>query len=952
MIEPITVNSVSLSRDLDLPLAQVEATIALLDEGYPVPFIARYRKDQTKNLDEDGVAKIAAAYQKQRQLMDRKLSYLKTIESQGKLTSELERQIREARTPRRLDDLYLPYKPKRATLAQAAREKGLEPLAQAILAAADESIDLNALAASYVDEAKGVANVEEALKGAAEIITENFGDAFELRRRAREVVQHSGKLVSKKIEKKEAEETAKETVKEVVEEVVSLEGVETTVESEEVATEENVVEGATEESGKESLEETTNEETAIENAQETDDKKKKKKTFREQRQEALEKQFADYYDASFNLRGCPPHRVLALNRGEALKIIAVKLDVDLDALKQIARETLVPSGRPFASFLNACAEDALTRFTLPSLEREARRELTEHSEEQAVSVFAKNLRNLLMQRPLNRRRVLAVDPGFKNGCKLVALDEFGNVLDYDAVFLQGSAERRAYAADRMVELVEKFKLSVFAIGNGTGGREAENFVAKLVEEKFADKDVAYIVVNEAGASVYSTSQIAKEEFPDYDPLVRGAISIGRRLQNPLNELVKIDAERLGVGMYQHDVKSKTLKDALTTVVSSCVNKVGVDLNAATPAILRYVAGLNQLTAKRVYEYRMANGPFRTREQLKEVSGLGEVSFAHCAGFLKIDDGYNPLDATWIHPESYELATKILEKLGFSVDDLRDAAKRAELTEKIKTVDSAALAQEFDAGQYAVAYLLEQFARPGLDPRESLPGPIFKKGVLKLEDLKPGMELTGVVLNVVDFGAFVDVGVHESGLIHISQLGSSYVRDASQCVSVGDVLKVWVLEVDSQRRRVSLTALPPGTVKERRAEGGASRRPQREGASSSESRERRARRNDEGSANVGEERRRSFERNERAERGERSERGERNARREGRGRDDRNRDDRFSRAPRVAVAAPKAKKITPISDEMKSGKEPMRSFSDLAQFLGRVQADDEPEKNAKKSKRPN
>ena len=912
MTEPIIVNPVFLARELELPLDQVEATVALLEEGYPVPFIARYRKDQTKNLSEDGVAKVAAAYQKQRQLTDRKLSFLKTIEAQGKLTPELEQKIREARTARRLDDLYLPFKSKRQTLAQSARDKGLEPLAVAILNAVDESADLNALAAPFVDAEKGVATVEEALKGAADIIAETFAETFEVRRRLRDKIQRTGKLVSKKIEKKGAAAEAE----------IVVETTETPVES---GAEENVETPVEENVENADAAETTDAAKA--------DKKKKKKTFKEQQAEQLEKQFVDYFDASFDLRSCPPHRALALNRGENAKIISVKLDVDVDQLKAIARETLVAEGRPFADFLNACADDAVVRLAAPSLEREARRELTDRAEEHAVSVFAKNLRNLLMQRPLNRRRVLALDPGFKNGCKLVALDEFGNVLDFAAVFLQGNAERRAAASAKIVEFVEKYKLSVFAIGNGTGCREAENFVAKIIEEKFAAADVAYIVVNEAGASVYSTSQIAKDEFPNFDPLVRGAASIGRRLQNPLNELVKIDAERLGVGMYQHDVKSKALKDALTNVVASCVNRVGVDLNAATPAILRYVAGLNQLTAKRVYERRVANGPYRRREELKEISGLGETAFSHCAGFLKIVDGDNPLDASWIHPESYELATKILEKLGFTTDDLRVPARVAELAEAIKATDAAALAEEFGAGPLAVADLLEQFVRPGLDPRDSLPGPIFKKGVLKMEDLQPGMELTGVVLNVVDFGAFVDVGLHESGLVHISQLGDSYVRDAHQKVAVGDVLKVWVLEVDPKRRRVSLTTLAPGTVRERRQDG--PRRPRRDenaaanaGTASEGAAERRPRRERDG-----EERRPRRERGERAERGERPE-----GNRRGRGRDERS-----ERAPRVVVAAPKNKKIKPISDEMKSGKEAMRSFSDLAQFFGRVQPDADGEK---------
>ncbi len=946
MTEPIIVSPEFLSRELNLPLAQVEATVALLEEGYPVPFIARYRKDQTKNLSEDGVEKVATAYEKQRRLNDRKTSFLKTIEAQGKLTPELEKKIREARTERRLEDLYLPFKSKRQTLAQAARDKGLEPLAQAILDADDESTDLNALAAPFVDAEKGVATVEDALKGAGDVVAEIFAETFELRRKIREKIHRTGKLVSKKIEKKNAEteavaepaattETVAETPETPVETVAEapVETPETPVET--VA--EAVVE--TPETAAEPVAEAPAEKDAKPAAKAD---KKKKKTFREQQAEQLEKQFADYFDASFELRSCPPHRALALNRGENAKIISVKLDVDVDQLKALARETLVAQDRPFAAFLNACADDALVRLTLPSLEREARRELSDRAEEQAISVFAKNLRNLLLQRPLDRRRVLALDPGFKNGCKIVALDEFGNVLAFDAIFPQGNAERRAAAATKVVELVEKYKLSVFAIGNGTGCRETENFVTKLIEEKFAGQDVAYIVVNEAGASVYSTSQIAKDEFPNFDPLVRGAISIGRRLQNPLNELVKIDAERLGVGMYQHDVKSKSLKDALTAVVASCVNYVGVDLNAATPAILQRVAGLNQLTAKRVYEYRVANGPFRRREELKSVSGLGEVAFSHCAGFLKIVGGQNPLDATWIHPESYELATKILEKLGLSVDDLRDTAKVAALAETLKTVDAAALAQEFEAGPLAVADLLEQFVRPGIDPRSSLPGPIFKKGVLKMEDLQPGMELTGVVLNVVDFGAFVDVGLHESGLVHISQLGDRFVRDAHQKVAVGDVLKVWVLEVDPKRRRVSLTTMPPGTTRERRPEKperSDERRPRREnnGENGGSGENRRPRRE-----NNGENRRRDGERQEKrdgAPRGERSER-------RGGPRRDGDRRERFDRAPRTASVGPKEKKIVPISEEMKSGKEAMRSFSDLAQFFGRVKADDAAEKDAK------
>ena len=599
-----------------------------------------------------------------------------------------------------------------------------------------------------------------------------------------------------------------------------------------------------------------------------------------------------------------------MNRAEAFKIISIKLDVDVDSLKKKAREILVAKTHPFAEFLTACVDDGLTNLALPAIEKDARRDTTDRAEEQTANAYAKNLRNLLMQRPLEGRRVLAIDPSFRSGSALVALDENGALLSHETVFFQGSAERRAFASTKMVEMIETFNLSVIAIGNGMGSRDAENFVSQMIEEHFADKEVAYILVNEAGASAYSSSQAAVEEFPNVDPFVREAVSIGRRLQNPLNELVKIDPERLGVGMGQLDARSKALKEALTTAVSFCVNKVGVELNAATPAVLRYVEGLNPLTAKRVYEYRVEKDGFQSREQLKEVSGLGELAFTQCSGFLKIADAANPFDATWIHPESYELAAKILEKFGLKPEDIHADDKREEVAAKVAEADAAALAEEFGAGPSAVAYLLEQFVKPGADPREDLPGPIFKKGTMKLEDLKPGMELTGTVLRTADFGVFVDVGVSEAGLVHISRLGKSYVSNVRECVSIGEVLKVWVVDVDLERRRISLTTLEPGTVRERRPD----RRSRRESAGGEERqrRERRPRRTEEG----GEARR------------ERPQR--------------RGRDERADRQPRTVTVAPKDVSITPISEEMKAGKEPMRSFSDLAQFFGKVEPNDKEE----------
>jgi uncharacterized protein len=987
MIESLSVSPISAARELGLPLEQVKATFALIEEGYPVVFIARYRKDQTQNLDEEGVLRVAAAYQKQRQLTDRKYSYLKTIEAQGKLTPELEKKIREARSPRRLDDLYLPFRSKRDSLAQAARDKGLMPLAEAIMNAEDASQDLNALAEPYVDAEKGVANVEEALKGAADIIAEIFAENFELRCEIRDVVRRTGKLITKKIEKLAVEETTEadaaaepekpaetqaaepaepveappaepveaqadapaEPVEAQAAEPVEAQAAESTepVETQAAETAEPVeaqvaesaepVEAQATETAEpveaQAADSADPAETQTTDAAEPADAKsveapavapvaatkagdkkaedkKKKKSAKEQRQAQVHKQYADYFDAKFILGKIPANRVFAMNRAEAFKIISIKLDVDVDSLKKKAREILVAKTHPFAEFLTARVDDGLTNLALPAIEKDARRDTTDRAEEQTANAYAKNLRNLLMQRPLEGRRVLAIDPSFRSGSALVALDENGALLSHETVFFQGSAERRAFASTKMVEMIETFNLSVIAIGNGMGSRDAENFVSQMIEEHFADKEIAYILVNEAGASAYSSSQAAVEEFPNVDPFVREAVSIGRRLQNPLNELVKIDPERLGVGMGQLDARSKALKEALTTAVSFCVNKVGVELNAATPAVLRYVEGLNPLTAKRVYEYRVEKDGFQSREQLKEVSGLGELAFTQCSGFLKIADAANPFDATWIHPESYELAAKILEKFGLKPEDIHADDKREEVAAKVAEADAAALAEEFGAGPSAVAYLLEQFVKPGADPREDLPGPIFKKGTMKLEDLKPGMELTGTVLRTADFGVFVDVGVSEAGLVHISRLGKSYVSNVRECVSIGEVLKVWVVDVDLERRRISLTTLEPGTVRERRPD----RRPRRESAGGEEQqrRERRPRRTEEG----GEARR------------ERPQR--------------RGRDERADRQPRTVTVAPKDVSITPISEDMKAGKEPMRSFSDLAQFFGKVEPNDKEE----------
>jgi uncharacterized protein len=1049
---------------MNLPLEKIEAVIRLLDEGYPVPFIARYRKDVTGNLDETQIREIEERLAEMRQLAERKQVILRTIESFGKLTPELDQKIREARTSKRLEDIYLPYKPKRETLASIAKSRGLEPLALEILEGKLNPEQLDVRVKDFVDPDKGVKNEADALLGARHILGEMFNEKVELRQRIRDMIQKSSKLVTKRIlpevsppsepeiskpSKKEStaaepeavnqipseetaasvetvsetsqeipptdevkvEQTAEETAKFLMEDSNEIPKSEETAPSETVTIEAVSTEPASVEAVP--LEITTaaapESETAI---SETDSittefaaameavkselippksrraekrKRKKKKTPQEEKVIAeQEKLYNDYFDFSSDLRKLQSYRVLAINRGEKAKVLKVKFDHDKAGIENTAFDLCVPKEHPLATFLKESVRDALQRLLLPSLERELRHDLTENAEQQAVLVFAKNLRNLLLQPPLNRKRVLAVDPGLRHGCKTVALDEFGNILAYETLYITGKGAKKAVVAAKMTDMIQKYKITAIAIGNGTGCREAEDFVTKLISEHFKGQEIGYIVVNEAGASIYSASAVAKEEFPNYDVMLRGAISIGRRIQDPLNELVKIEPGHLGVGMYQHDVKAKHLQESLEKVVESCVNHIGVDLNRASAAILRYVAGLNQLTAKRIYEYRQQNGPFRSREQLKNVAGLGDVTFMYAAGFLKISDGANPLDATWIHPESYDIARKILSKFGFSEDNLRLTGPLKQITETLKTVDAAQLAAELGVGVFAVQDIITQLGRPGRDPREELPAPIFKTGILHLEDLQVGAELMGTVLNVVDFGVFVDIGIHESGLIHISHLADHYIKDAHEVLAVGDIVKVWVVDVDKERKRISLSMLPPGTERKRehRELRGERRSPQNQdsrqdrpprgprpsdspqGGSQQGSPQQKEPRHDtprsEGSRGGGNPRTDRENRGAAAakpasENRRTSPPGQRHGedRRDSRsGKGDRRRTERFERSKSFEVTTPK--NLKPITEEMKKGAAPLRSFSDLAQFFGRVAVPDPEEvkrkqKEAKKNK---
>ncbi len=911
MTTAMSIDLSQVARSLRLAPSQVEAAAALLDAGNTVPFITRYRKDQTGGLDEEQIRALQARLTHLRLLGERKQTILRSIEAQGKLTPELAEQIQGADTPRRLEDLYLPYKPNKQTLATQARQRGLELLAREILEAAPAAADLDRRAQDFVNPDHKVPTAAEALLGAGHILAEWFSERADLRHRVRNILHRSGLLATTRIEVESpanadeaaateaaasdgapAESAAPEAAtsaatasaasesesasSEHLDSESALdddashdttEGIESDS-SEESASDESASEAVTDaESSSEaanaddssaaeeiaaaaSAADATGEPTsevdaaavvaesapsevapaagapsgppqgAVARQQKPGDRGKRpradtraeraaaREKEKKKERERLLQQFRDYFNFREPLGRVPPHRVLAINRGERVRLLRVRVEFDRDACYVAAEELLVPADHPHAAMLRGCAHDALDRLVLPSLEREIRRELTERAEEHAVEVFARNLRNLLLQPPVCGRRVLAIDPGLKSGCKLAAIDEFSNMLEYAVVYVIGKAAAREAAGARIVDLVTRHEVSVIAIGNGTGCRQTEELVGELLAGPLAGRGVAYVILNEAGASVYSASPLAREEFPKYDATQRGTISIGRRLQDPLSELVKIEPASLGIGLYQHDLKAKHLRGTLDEVVESCVNFVGVDLNTASPALLRYVSGLNQLTARRVYDHRREHGPFKTREGLKQVSGIGEAAFTQAAGFLKIADSENPLDTTWIHPESYEVAQRLLDKLGFAPADVLNKERLAELAAKLPSVDVTAVAAELGVGQRALRDMLADLARPGRDPRDDLPPPIFKQGVLKLEDLSPGMELRGTILNVVDFGAFVDVGLADSGLVHISQLADRYVADPHEVVAVGDIVRCWVVAVDKPRRRVSLTMIDP------------------------------------------------------------------------------------------------------------------------------------------------
>jgi uncharacterized protein len=723
MDEPVAIDFARVAQELGLKIEQIAEVTRLLDEGNTVPFITRYRKERTGDLDEEQIRQVQQRVRALRQLAERAETILRLIDAQDRLAPELRKAIEQA--DKRLEDLYLPYRPKRRSRASLARERGLEPLALSIWNQDAALTDLQTVAESFVDAKHDLPTTAEVLQGAADILAERIGEDPEVRARCRRIAARTGRL--------------------------------------------------TVTPGKQG--------------------------------EAKGQEYRDYFGYEESLSEIPPHRALALNRGEKAEALKVRFEWDdARALTEVLINLRLTDHR-HGEFMQNCVSVALSRFLNPSLERELRRELTDAAEAHAVSVFARNLRNLLLQPSMSGQRVLAIDPGFRTGCKMALLDEMGNCLTTDVMYVTGSAEKKAAAKTKLVEFLKEHNCRIIAIGNGTACRETEEMISEIIAESLPDS--RYLIVNEAGASIYSTSPVARQEFPDFDATVRGTVSIGRRLLDPLSELVKIDPQHIGVGMYQHDVSPKLLKESLDDVVESCVNFVGVDLNTASTSLLKHVSGLNQLIARRVVEWRDEHGRFSNRQQLRDVAGIGDATFTQAAGFLRITEGSEPLDETWIHPESYAATEKLLEKLSIGIEGLAGLSSEPEAWQsRIKQWDLSSLVDEVGAGVPTCLDILEALARPGRDPRSGLPGPVFKQGILKLVDLEEGMELAGTVLNVVDFGAFIDVGLKDSGLVHISKMSGNYISSPHDVVAVSDVVTVWVHGIDRERKRVSLTMIDP------------------------------------------------------------------------------------------------------------------------------------------------
>lgn len=713
----------TLAKELSIGRQQAESAVRLLDEDNTIPFIARYRKEVTGGLDDTVLRALEERLRYLRNLQKRREEVFSLIQASGKLNEQQLRQVEAslqcANLLSEVEDIYRPYKQKRKTRASAAREKGLEPLAQFLQAQRQGSL-LEREAQRFVDPKKGVEDVAQAIAGAQDILAEQLSDSPQIRARVRDYLQKNAQI------------------------------------STTIGTKENKI-------------------------------------------------YKMYLDYSESIGKIPSHRVLAIDRGEREEALKVSLEVDAQAAIRLLEQELIQKNSPFIKQLREVCEDSYKRLLFPSLERQLRAQLTERADAQAIGVFSENLKNLLMQPPVKGAVTMGFDPAYRTGCKIAVVDPTGKVLDTTVVYPTPPASRTEEAKKILMQLIQKYGVTVIAIGNGTASKESEIFVAQLLGElnpKLQHK-VSYMVVSEAGASVYSASELGAKEFPQFDVSLRSAVSIARRLQDPLAELVKIDPKSIGVGQYQHDMPAKEMDAALGGVVEDCVNRVGVDLNTASQSLLSYVAGINQTVAKNIVSYREESGSFTKRSQLIKVPKLGKKAFEQCAGFLRVPESEEPLDRTGVHPESYPAAQKLLTLCGYQTQDLLEG-KLEQLAQRVAQLGQAKVAQRIGVGEPTLRDMVAELSKPGRDPRDELPKPLLRTDVMEMSDLKEGMVLTGTVRNVTDFGAFVDIAVHEDGLVHISQISKRRISHPSQVLKVGDIVQVKVLEVDLERRRISLT----------------------------------------------------------------------------------------------------------------------------------------------------
>ncbi len=715
--KPMDINK-TLAQEFKLKQEQVDNTVALIDDGKTIPFIARYRKELTGSLDDQILRELFDRLTYLRNLEKRKEEITASITEQEKMTPEIEHAISAAATLVEVEDIYRPFKPKRRTRASAARENGLEPLAELIIAQ-DGKTEPETEAAAFVNEEKNVPNVQTAIQGAMDIIAEDISDDAEMRKKLRQLIRDKGTISSKAAD------------------------------------------------------------------------------------EEAESVYTNYYDYSEPVAKVANHRVLALDRGEKEGFLKVSIDIDEVSANGLIIDKYVKNNSACGELVRAAAEDSYKRLIFPSIEREVRTELTEKADESAIEVFAANLRQILLQPPLKNSTILGLDPGYRTGCKVAVIDNTGKVLDTSVIYCTPGPKTNIEGSKRIIKnFIQKYNVNTISIGNGTASRETEAFTVELLKE--IPQKVSYMVVSEAGASVYSASKLAQDEFPDYDVTLRSAVSIARRLQDPLAELVKIEPKAIGVGQYQHDMPQARMNETLSGVVEDCVNSVGVDLNTASHSLLSYVAGINASVAKNIVTYREENGKFTDRKELMKVPKLGKKAFEQCAGFLRVRDGRNPLDNTAVHPESYEAAKMLLDECGFTLADVADG-KAEDINEKAGKIGIDNISRTLGIGVPTLTDIIGELKKPGRDLRDELPPPLLRSGdVMEIKDLKPGMELVGTVRNIIDFGVFVDIGVHEDGLVHISQLCDHYIKHPLEVVKVGQIVKVRVLDVDVKRNRISLT----------------------------------------------------------------------------------------------------------------------------------------------------